>query len=139
MNRLWQKPSYVHDQLRKTKFSKAADIVSQGIEETLQYTRFLDEYWRHIRTNSPLERIKHKIRRKTRVVGSFPDGNSALMLVAARLRHIAGTHWGTRKDLNTDHLKAIWSTSRAHNMLDATLKMSCIAADFLAPSKESSP
>jgi hypothetical protein len=29
-----------------------------------------------------------------RVVGSFPDGQSALMLAAARLRHIAGTKWG---------------------------------------------
>ncbi len=34
------------------------------------------------------------IRRRTRVVGSFPDGNSALMLVCARLRHVAGTQWG---------------------------------------------
>jgi transposase-like protein len=46
-----------------------------------------------------------EIRRRTRVVGAFPDGNSALMLVAARLRHIAGTHWGTRRYLNTDLLK----------------------------------
>ena len=35
-----------------------------------------------------------EVRRRTRVVGSFPDGRSALMLVAARLRHIAGTRWG---------------------------------------------
>jgi hypothetical protein len=34
------------------------------------------------------------------VVGAFPDGNSALMLVSARLRHIAGTKWGTRKYLD---------------------------------------
>jgi len=40
------------------------------------------------------------VRRRTRVVGTFPDGNSALMLVAARLRHIAGTKWGTRRYLN---------------------------------------
>ena len=37
------------------------------------------------------ERIIREIRRRTRVVGAFPDGNSALMLVAARLRHIAST------------------------------------------------
>ena len=41
-----------------------------------------------IRTNNAIERIMKEIRRRTRVVGSFPDGNSALMLVCDRLRHI---------------------------------------------------
>ena len=58
-----------------------------------------------MRTNNPLERIMREIRRRTRVVGCFPDGNSALMLVAARLRHIAGTKWGQRRYLDMDHLR----------------------------------
>lgn len=37
-----------------------------------------------MRTNSAIERLNREIRRRTRVVGSFPDGKSALMLVAAR-------------------------------------------------------
>lgn len=45
-----------------------------------------------------------EIRRRTRVVGAFPDGQSALMLVAARLRHIATTHWGTRRYLAMEAL-----------------------------------
>ncbi|TWT93363.1 hypothetical protein Pla108_38570 [Botrimarina colliarenosi] len=45
-----------------------------------------------------------EIRRRTRVVGAFPDGNSALMLVAARLRHVAGTKWGSRKYLDMSRL-----------------------------------
>ncbi len=36
---------------------------------------------------------------------SFPDGNSALMLVAARLRHIAGTKWGLKQYLKMDRLE----------------------------------
>ena len=58
-----------------------------------------------IRTNNPLERINKEIRRRTRVVGSFPDGESTLMLVAARLRHIAGTKWGLKKYLDMEKLK----------------------------------
>jgi len=54
---------------------------------------------------NPLERIMREIRRRTRVVDAFPDGQSALMLVAARLRHIAGTKWGTRRYLDMDRLK----------------------------------
>jgi putative transposase len=46
-----------------------------------------------------------EIRRRTRVVGAFPDGESALMLVAARLRHIAGTKWGAKRYMNIDRLQ----------------------------------
>ena len=46
-----------------------------------------------------------ELRRRTRVVGAFPDGTSALMLVAARLRHIAGTRWGLRRYLDMKRLQ----------------------------------
>jgi transposase-like protein len=79
------------------KLTKAADLVDTAIGETLTYYRYPQTHWIRLRTNNPLERIMREIRRRTRVVGAFPDGNSALMLVAARLRHIAGTKWGTRR------------------------------------------
>jgi len=44
----------------------------------------------------------HEIRRRTRVVGAFPDGQSALMLAAARLRHIVGTKRYLKMDLLRD-------------------------------------
>ena len=72
--------------------------------ETLSYYAFPQSHWRHLRTNNPLERIMKEIRRRTRVVGSFPDGESALMLVAARLRHVSGTRWGTRLYMNMQRL-----------------------------------
>ena len=58
------------------------------------------QHWKRIWTNNPLERIMREIRRRTRVVGCFPDGQSALMLAAARLRHVAGTKWGTKRYLD---------------------------------------
>ena len=54
-----------------------------------------------------LERIIREIRRRTRLVGNFPDGKSAVMLVAARLRHIAGTRWGKRVYLDMERLREI--------------------------------
>ncbi len=86
--------------LKKMKLKKAAQTVEDGIGETLSYMSYPHEFWLRIRTNNPLERIMKEIRRRTRVVGAFPDGQSALMLVAARLRHIAGTKWGSQKYLN---------------------------------------
>jgi len=53
----------------------------------------------------PLERIMKEIRRRTRVVGCFPDGKSALMLAGARLRHIVGTHWGLRRYMDMKRLQ----------------------------------
>jgi Transposase, Mutator family len=77
-----------------------------GSRETLAYYAFPEEHWRRIRTNNPLERILREIRRRTRVVGAFPDGQSALNLAAARLRHIAGTAWSTKRYLNIELLDA---------------------------------
>ena len=51
---------------------------------------FPSQHWLKIRTNNVIERLKREIRRMTRVVGAYPDGNSALMLVFARLRYVAG-------------------------------------------------
>ena len=90
--------------LSDRKLHAAAKVVSEGAHETLSYYAFPQSHWRHLRTNNPLERIMKEIRRRTRVVGSFPDGESALMLVAARLRHISGTRWGTRLYMNMQRL-----------------------------------
>jgi len=99
-----EKAQSVIKKLKKQKLAQAAKKLEDSIHETLTYYDFPSEHWRRIRTNNPLERILREVRRRTRVVGAFPDGNSALMLVAARLRHIAGTRWGTRRYLNMNLL-----------------------------------
>ncbi|MEA5015952.1 MAG: IS256 family transposase [Candidatus Limiplasma sp.] len=86
-----EKAKQVIQALREMKLNEAAKKVEDGIEETLSYMDFPYEHWLRIRTNNVIERINREIRRRTRVVGTFPDGNSALMLVCARLRHVAGT------------------------------------------------
>jgi transposase-like protein len=78
----------------------AAQTLREGIDESLTYMDFPREHWIRIRTNNALERLNREIRRRTRVVGNFPDGRSALMLVVARLRHVAATQWGSRRYLD---------------------------------------
>ena len=92
--------------LRAMKLKEAAKKVDDSVEETLSYTAFPFEHWTRIRTNNVIERLNREIRRRTRVVGTFPNGNSALMLVCARLRHVAGTQWGNKKYMNMKHLEA---------------------------------
>ena len=88
-----EKAVAVIEKLKGMKLLTAAKTVEEGIRETLTYTSFPREHWRKLRTNNPMERIMREIRRRTRVVGNFPDGNSALMLVTARLRYISGREW----------------------------------------------
>jgi transposase-like protein len=99
------KASLVADKLDAMRLAQAAAIVRGGVDETLSYMAFPREHWTRTRTNNVLERIMREIRRRTRVVGNFPDGKSAVMLVAARLRHIAGTRWGKRVYLDMERLR----------------------------------
>lgn len=92
--------------LKDLKLKEATKKVEDSVEETLTYMAFPFEHWTRIRTNNAIERLNREIRRRTRVVGAFPDGNSALMLVCARLRHVAGTQWGNKKYMNMKHLEA---------------------------------
>ena len=99
-----QKARTVIEELRTSKMSKAADLVEQAVNETLAYYAFPDIHWQKIRTNNPLERIMREIRRRTRVVGAFPDGQSCLNLAAARLRYIAASAWSTKRYMNMQPL-----------------------------------
>ena len=77
-----------------------AEFIQESIGETLTYFEFPAEHHKRIRTNNPIERILREVKRRTKVVGAFPDGESALMLTAARLRHVASTKWSTKRYLN---------------------------------------
>ena len=102
-----EKAAAVVPELKAMKLPEAAKKVEAGIEETLTYCDFPSKHWVKIRTNNIIERMNREIRRRTRVVGAFPDGNSALMLVCARLRHVAGTQWGSKKYMNMKHLETM--------------------------------
>jgi transposase-like protein len=108
-----EKAQAVATKLEKMKLRAAAEKVRGEIGETLTYYAFPDKHHRQIRTNNPLERIMREIRRRSRVVGCFPDGQSALMLAAARLRYIAGSKWGTRRYMNMERLKELKQEQQA--------------------------
>ena len=98
------KADAVAEKLREMKLSQAAHKVEEGIEETLTYMDYPTEHWNRIRTNNTTERVNREIKRRTKAIGAFPDGQSALMLVCARLRHVAASNWGSKRYLNMNHL-----------------------------------
>jgi transposase-like protein len=99
-----EKARQVAEELLEMKLGKAAQKVEDSIEETLTFMDFPSQHWTRIRTNNMLERVNREIKRRTRAIGAFPDGNSALMLVCARLRYVAGSSWGEKRYMNMEHL-----------------------------------
>lgn len=100
-----EKAAAVVSKLRDMKLKEAAKKVEDSILETLTYMDFPQVHWTKLRSNNVIERLNREIRRRTRVVGTFPDGNSALMLVCARLRHVASKDWGTKMYMSMKHLE----------------------------------
>ena len=83
----------------------AARTVRDGFAETLSYTKFPPEHRRRVRTDNGIERVNRESRRRAKTVWTFPDGNSALMLVTARLKYIAEHEWGKRRYLDMSRLE----------------------------------
>jgi len=106
-----EKAAAVAAKLREMKLKEAAKKIEDSILETLTYIEFPYAHWTKIRSNNVIERLNREIRRRTRVVGTFPDGNSALMLVCARLRHVASKDWGTKRYMSMKHLEEMQKES----------------------------
>lgn len=102
-----EKAAVVVTKLRDLKLKEAAKKVEDSILETLTYMDFPQAHWSKLRSNNVIERLNREIRRRTRVVGTFPDGNSALMLVCARLRYVASKDWGTKLYMSMKHLEEL--------------------------------
>ena len=93
-----EKAEAVISELRDMELKEGAMKVEYGVEGTLTYCDFPSKHGTRIRSNNVIERSNREIRRCTRVVGTFLDDNSALMLVCARLRHVAGTPVGQQEN-----------------------------------------
>ena len=88
------------------KLKEAAKKLEDSIEETLTYCDFPSEHWTRIRTNNVIKLLNREIRCRTRLFGSFPNGDSAFMLVCGQLHYVAGTQWGNEKYMNMKYPKA---------------------------------
>jgi len=100
------KAGTVAAEMESRKLRSAANCLREGIGETTTY--LLDEFPSNhrtkLRTNNMIERLNREIRRRTRVVGGFPDSNSALMLVCARIRYVTADTWSDRRYMDMSRL-----------------------------------
>lgn len=100
------KAGTVAGEMEERKLKSAANRLREGVGGTATYLApgFPANHRIKLRTNNMIERLNKEIRRRTRVVGGFPDSNSALMLVCARIRYVTSRSWSDRRYMDTSRL-----------------------------------
>ena len=81
---VWAQHARIVTQLEE-RFPEAAELLVEAGPELLAFTAFPKEHWRQVWSNNPQERLNREIRRRTDVVGIFPNRAALLRLVGAVL------------------------------------------------------
>jgi len=88
-------------------YPKAVSMLTQGLAEALSYTAFPSSHHKYIRTTNALERLFREVKRRTRVVGVFPNERSAENLATVVMLRVS-EDWALRRYLNMDPLQALF-------------------------------
>jgi transposase-like protein len=99
----WTQHARVVAQLQE-KFPDAADHLTDAAPDVLAYTGFPKEHWRQIWSNNPQERLNKELRRRTDVVGIFPNREAVIRLVGAVLAEQHDEWAIARRYMSTDSL-----------------------------------
>ena len=86
---------------------KAVAVLERGLDEALTYTSFPSSHHKYLRTTNGLERLFKEVKRRTRVVGAFPNQQSAANLATVVMLRVS-EDWAMRKYLNMRPLEALF-------------------------------
>jgi len=103
-NAVWAQHGRVVEQLQE-RFGQAADLLAEAGPDVLAFASFPHEHWRQIWSNNPQERLNKEVRRRTDVVGIFPNRASIIRLVGAVLAEQHDEWMVARRYLGVESLK----------------------------------
>jgi putative transposase len=124
----WAQLERVVEQLRQGRFHDAADLLERAAPDVLGYTAFPRGCWRQIWSNNPQERLNREIRRRTDVVGIFPNRPAAVRLMAAVLAEQHDEWQVTRRYLGAELLAAALAVGEPDPDQEATPVLATTAA-----------
>jgi transposase-like protein len=100
---VWAQHARVVEQL-EPRFPEAAALLSDAVHDVLAFTAFPQTHWRQIWSNNPLERLNKEVRRRTDVVGIFPNRPAVIRLVGAVLAEQHDEWVVTRRYMSVESL-----------------------------------
>ena len=113
---VWAQHARVVAQLNE-KFPDAADHLTDAGPDVLAFTGFPKEHWRQVWSNNPQERLNKELRRRTDVVGIFPNREAVIRLVGAVLAEQHDEWAVARRYMSADSL----AKARVH-VIDSDLE-----------------
>jgi transposase-like protein len=108
---VWAQHGRVVEQLQE-RFTEAAELLIAAADDLLAFAAFPSEHWRQIWSNNPLERLHREIRRRTDVVGIFPNRAAVIRLVGAVLAEQHDDWMVSRRYMAMDGLAKALATTR---------------------------
>jgi len=109
-------------------FPTACETLSRHLEECLTFYRFPERHWKHIRTSNVIERSFKEVKRRTRVVGRFPNETSALVMVFSLLEE-EKVKW-QKVGMRTEDIAWIEEATRA--LEQEPIKLECLEKALVA-------
>src|SRR5919109_1841174 len=120
---VWAQQVRIVEQLQE-RFPEAASLLAEAAPDVLAFATFPREHWRQVWSNNPQERLNKEVRRRTDVVGIFPDRAAVVRLVGAVLAE-QHDEWlvASRRYLSAESLKVAQT-----NVIDEKVVVAELAA-----------
>jgi len=111
----WAQLADVVDKLTQAGFNDVVTYVMDAADDILAFSAFPTEHWPKIRSNNPQERLNKEIRRRTDVVGIFPNRQAVIRLVGALLAEQTDEWAIARRYVSIESLKVSRTDAPAAN------------------------
>jgi putative transposase len=89
------------------RWPKAAKVLADAEEDVLAYMAFPPEHWTRLYSTNPLERLNREVKRRTDIVGIFPDQDSVIRLVGSVLQEIDDEWQIERRYFSQDSMRKL--------------------------------